>query len=261
MPGVTLRTTYIGIELLADTGKGRRSFSYVALDHDLKLLAVGEGSLNDVLAYAGGQAEAFVAINSPRQPNQGLMRKQEVRQQLVPPPKTTGWRNHRVAEYLMWQHNIHILPTSNQAEACPPWMQVGFDLFGQLEKTGFVPYPNEDNLRQTLEVHSHATFCALLGQAPFPRNSLEGRLQRQLVLYEQSIKVPDPMRFFEEVTTFKLLHGVLPLKDVVTPGGLDAYAAAFTAWSAATKPGEVTLLGAPEEGQIVVPVQVLKERY
>jgi len=259
--GVTLRTTYVGLELLADTGKGRRTFSYVSLDHDLKLLAVGEGSLNDVLAYAGGQAEAFVAVNSPRRPNQGLMRKEEVRQRLVPPPKAPSWRGHRVAEYLMRQHNIPILPTSNQAEACPPWMQAGFELFRQLDKMGFVPYPAEDSLRQSLEVYSHATFCALLGQAPFPRASLEGRLQRQLVLYEQGIKVPDPMRFFEEVTTFKLLHGVLPLKEIYSPGGLDAFAAAFTAWSAATKPGEVTLLGAPEEGQIVIPIQALKEHY
>ncbi len=261
MPGITLRTTYVGIELLADTGKGRRTFSYVSLDHDLKLLAVGEGSLNDVLAYAGSQSEVFVAINSPRRPNQGLMRKEEVRQRLVPLPKAPSWHDHRVAEYLVRQHNIPILPTSNQATACPPWMQAGFELFSQLEKLGFAPYPAEDSLRQSLEVHSHATFCALLAQAPFPRDSLEGRLQRQLVLFEQGIKLPDPMRFFEEVTTFKLLHGVLPLKEIYSSWGLDAAAAGFTAWKAANKPAEVTLLGAPEEGQIVIPVQTLKERY
>jgi hypothetical protein len=261
MSGVTLRITYVGIDLAADTNKDRRNFSYVALDHELKLLAIGAGSLNDVLAYVGGQSEVFVAVNSPRRPNQGLMRKEEVRQALVPQPKMPSWRNHRVAEYLLWQHNIHILPTPNPIDACPPGMQMGFELFCQLEAIGFAAYPAEDNLRQSLEVHSHATFCALLGQAPFGRDSLEGRLQRQLVLHQQGIKVPDPMLFFEEVTTFKLLHGVLPLKDISTPEELDAYAAAYTGWCAATKPGEVTLLGASEEGQIVVPIQTLKERY
>ncbi len=114
---------------------------------------------------------------------------------------------------------------------------------------------------QSLEVNAHAGYCALLGLAPFEKHSLEGRLQRQLVLYEKEIEVTDPLRFFEEVTRHKLLHGILPLDDIYSPVELDAMAAAYTAWLAANHPDQVTLVGDPGEGQIVLPVGELKLKY
>jgi hypothetical protein len=261
MVTVNSQGTYIGITVLAEAGRGRKRYNYASLDRDLKLLAIGEGDLDEVLAYASGQTETRVAINAPRRPNQGLMHREEVRQGLVPPPGSVSWYEYRVAEYQLRQYNIHILPTPNRTKSCSPWIQSGFDLFLHLEEMGFLPYPDPEALRQLLEVHCQAVFCALLELAPFPRECLEGRLQRQLILFERGVKISDPMDFFEEVTTFKLLRGLLPLKEIYTPGELDALASAYTAWMAATKPGEVTILGAAEEGQIVIPARVLKEKY
>ena len=91
--------------------------------------------------------------------------------------------------------------------------------------------------------------------------SLEGRLQRQLALHERRVAVYDPMRIFEEFTRFRLLSGILPLGDLHSPGELDALVAAYTAWLAAKQPGSVTLLGDPDEGQVILPVAELKGRY
>ena len=69
------------------------------------------------------------------------------------------------------------------------------------------------------------------------------------------------MRVFEEITRYRLLQGILPLDNLYSAGELDALVAAFTAWVAATSPEGVTVLGAPEEGQIVLPSAELQSRY
>jgi hypothetical protein len=140
-------------------------------------------------------------------------------------------------------------------------MRNGFTLHRRLEGLGYRVYPAENSQKVSLEVYPYACYTALLGQPPYPKIALEGRLQRQLVLYEQKINVPDPMRFFEEITRHRLLHGMLIEEGVYTPGALDALVAAFTAWKAILHPEQVTCLGHPEEGQVVLPVAELKSRY
>ena len=86
-------------------------------------------------------------------------------------------------------------------------------------------------------------------------------MQRQLALHDQKVRVSDPMDFFEEITRFRLLHGILPLNELHTAGELDALIAAYTAWKAATQPEGVLLLGDAEEGQVLLPVAELKAKY
>jgi predicted RNase H-like nuclease len=140
-------------------------------------------------------------------------------------------------------------------------MQMGFSLHRRLDGLGYHSFPAEESSRQCLEVYPHACFAVLLEVIPFPKYSLEGRLQRQLALHEKNLNVPDPMRIFEEITRHRLLKGILPVENLYSPGELDALVAAFTAWMAATRPDEITLLGDPAEGQIVLPVAGLKARY
>jgi hypothetical protein len=256
-----MHTTFIGIDLSASPGKRTRTFTGAALDKDLKLIAVWSGDRAAMLAYTAGQQEAVVAVNAPRCPNRGLMQQPEFRQKLDPPPDGGGWSKARAAEYLVGRHNIPIPATPGQAEEAPTWMQNGFDLFARLEGSGYRAYPAEGAPRQSLEVQTTATFTALLGQPPYGRDTLEGRMQRQLVLSDLGVKIYDPMDFFEEVTRHKLLHSLLPLDKIHTGQELDALAAAYTAWLAATKPGEVIRLGEPEEGEIVLPVKALKDSY
>ncbi len=250
-------TTFIGIDPTA----GQRPFSYVALDSSLHLLALGQGGMEEVLAFVAGQRQAYVAVCGPHQPNVGVMDRPEVRQALTPPPRPGRWTGFRLAEYQLRQHNISCPRTPARQAECPAWMRSGFSLYRRLEALGYCAYPANETSLVWLEVYPHACYCALLGLAPFPKYTLEGRIQRQLALHEQELHVPDPMRLFEEITRHRLLQGVLPLEDLYQPGELDALVGAYTAWLAATHPERISLLGHPEEGQMVLPVSELKHRY
>jgi hypothetical protein len=252
------RTSFIGIDPTA----GTRPFVYAALDHELKLLALSEGDMEEVMAFVAGQQEAFVAVNAPRQPNQGLMADPQLRRSLSPPPHAGRWTDSRVVEYQLWQHNIKVMPTPSKEEACPGWMQMGFQVYARLTRLGYSLYPMGEQQLQMMEVYPHASYCAWLDRVPLKKATLEGRLQRQLVLYELDLDVPDPIRFFfEEITRHRLLRGVLPLDRLYTPAELDALAGAYTAWMAANQNEEITLFGDPAEGQIVLPIATLAEEY
>lgn len=250
-------TTFLGIDPTA----GQRPFVYSALDGELHLLALGQGDIDEVLAFIAGQRQAYVAVSAPRSPNKGLMGQNEVRQELSPVPRPGRWTDFRVAEYQLRQHNISIPQTKSNEAECPNWMRMSFSLFHRLEELGYRPYSTAANDRQSLEVYPHACYAVLLGQNPFPKHSLEGRIQRQLAIFEQQINVPDPMRFFEEITRHRLLNGILPAEILYSAEELDALVAAYTAWKAAVHPDQITCLGMPDEGQIILPNSDLKSRY
>jgi hypothetical protein len=249
--------TFIGIDPTA----GQRPFTYTALDNDLHLLALGEGRMDDILAFAAGQRQAWVAVCAPRQPNQGVMKRIEIRRSLSPMPATGRWVDFRLADYLLRQHNISIPQTPARIEDCSNWMQMGFNLYRGLERLGYQSYLTPGADLQSLEVYPYAAYAILLEVLPFPKYTLEGRLQRQLALFERKVKLPDPMLVFEEITRFKLLKGILSLDQLFRAGELDALAGAYTAWLAANHPDQVSLLGDLQEGQIVLPAAELKAHY
>ncbi len=250
-------TAYLGI-IPAAPGY---PLTYAALDAEGELLALSAGDFHEVLAFAGGQQKAYVALVGPRQPAQGLFRDPEIRQSLSPPPRPGRWNQGRVAEYLLRVHNLRIHLTPTTVQACPGWMRTGFRLYQELLRLGYAAYPAQDAPRQVLETYPHAVFAVLLGRLPFPKNTLEGRIQRQLVLRAQGLPVPDPMRVFEEITRHRLLQGILPTDGLHTPHELDALAAAWTAYRAHRAPEEITRLGHPNEGEIVLPVAHLLPKY
>jgi len=249
--------TFIGVDPTA----GEKPMVYAAIDHERRLLALGGGSLDDVLAFAAGQRQAVLAVCAPRRPNLGLMREAEIRKDLNPPPAPGRWENSRLAEYLLRRHNIHIPLTPSEDRDCPNWMRQGFELFRRLLEIGYQLFPKPGAERWCLEVYPHAAFSVLLGITPFGKNTMEGRLQRQLILHEHNVEVPDPMRFFEEITRHRLLKGVLPRDILYTPGELDALVGAYTALHAASQPEKVLMIGDPEEGQVVIPAEEFKPHY
>lgn len=252
------KTTFIGIDPTA----GQKPFTYVALDGDLSILALGQGHADDILAFVGGQQSAIVAVNAPQQPNQGMMAAREVRQLLEPPPRSGRWNGFRVAEYELHTRGISIPRTPAREENCARWVQMGFALFRGIKKLGYQPFSPENTYSHIyLEVYPHGAFTALLERLPFPKQTLEGRIQRQLVLYLQKLKVSNPMQIFEEITRHRILQGILPLDGLYTPNELDALGAAYTAWLAANKPEHITLVGHLEEGQIALPTAALKTHY
>jgi len=249
------KNTFIGI----DPSGGRHPFTYAALDQDCQLMALAAGELEEVLAFLAGQQATLVAVNAPRCPNKGLVRK-ILEDQTLAPAHLRG-ADMRLAEYELRQRGIAISPTSSQPETCAAWMQTGFDFYHRLDAAGFKPYPSTNATHQWLETHPHAAYCALLGHLLLPKPTLEGRMQRQLLLYEQEIGLNDPMEFFEEITRHRLLKGVLPMEFIYSAEELDAIVAAFTAYMGANHPDQVILVGDKQEGQIVLPVSGLINTY
>jgi hypothetical protein len=249
--------SFIGIDPTA----GRNPFAYAALDSNLRLIALGKGSLDEVLAFTAGQQHATVAVCAPRRPSQGLMERSEVRDGLIPHPRPGRWISFRVVEYILRQHRISCYKTPPDEKLCPRWMQMGFLLYRRLEQMGYQPYPSEEQTLQWLEVYPHASYCTLLGHVPLPKHTLEGRLQRQLVLYKHKVGLADPMNFVKELTAHHLLQGSLPVDDLYTQGELDALVAAYTAWQATNHPDQTTSLGDASEGLLILPVKELKRRY
>jgi predicted RNase H-like nuclease len=126
---------------------------------------------------------------------------------------------------------------------------------------GYTIFPAEESALQVLEVYPYAAYTVLLGLLPFPKYSLEGRLQRQLALYELKVRLPDAMLYFEEITRHRLLKGILPAENLFSPGELDALVAAYTAWLVINHADQASILGDVDEGQIVLPAGELKSHY
>lgn len=257
-------TAFIGIDIPG----ARRPFTYAALDPELNLIALAYGDEDDVLAFVNGQDRAFVAINNPRSTNQGFMADEAFRDGLRPRPKPGRWDRWRVAEYALRQSRIKVQRTPHEVANAPVWMQKGFRLYQSLARSGYQPFNQHfvgeeaqanGDVRFTVECYPHAAFTALLERLPFAKNSLEGRIQRQLVMYVNEVEVPNPMQVFEEITRFRLLQGELLLDDLYEPTQLDALVAAYTAYMASR--GDITMLGDPREGQIAVPVRKMLQKY
>ena len=249
------KTTFIGI----DASGGRHPFTYAALDEDCQLVTLASGEVEDVITFLGDLQQAVVAINAPPCPNKGLVRRKMELEGLT--PGHLRGADMRLAERELRGHGILISPTPSRLDTCAAWMQAGFDLYSRMNEAGFKAYPAENAPLQWLETHPHAAFCVLLGQLPLPKPTLEGRLQRQLILHANDLGINDPMGFFEEITRHWLIKGRLPMEHIYSAEELDALVAALTAYLAYRKPGGVVGVGDKEEGQIILPVAGLKESY
>jgi hypothetical protein len=247
--------TYIGVNL---TGS---NFTYAALDSDLGLLALDGGNLDALLAFIGGQASAFVAINAPARPNLGRVRALLKAEDLGTGSSPLRGAEMRMAEYELRARGIKVAATPSHPDHCPAWMRTGFRLYEKLSEMGFENYPGKDAAHQVLETHPQAGFIVMAEGNLLPASTLEGRLQRQTILYGAGLGIRDPMTFFEEITRFKLKQGILPLEQIYDSKEQNALLAAYTAWLASEEPNNATSLGDEEEGKVYLPAPKLKSKY
>jgi predicted nuclease with RNAse H fold len=247
---------YIGI----DPTSGSNEFVYAVLDVHLNLVTMAEADMEEMLSFLVGQASAFVAINAPAGVNHGVV-KQRLAEKSSGPGRSVRGADIRLAEYELRVRGIAVAGTPAREEYCPSWMQVGFALHRKLSRIDFRPYRANDSSCQVLETHPFACFCVLAESIPLSQATLEGRLQRQLILNDKGLRIKDGMEFFEEITRFKLMRGILPEDVLYTPEQLDVLVAAYTAWLSANRPEEVIRVGDEDEGQMVLPANELKAKY
>lgn len=250
---------YIGIR----PTRNRKPFTLAALDSDMRLVSTSEAEIEEALAYIGGNSAAIVAVGAPRGPAQGLLTQRKRREELGLSPEGSTWSKWRVASYELRRRNIHMVSVATQQANAADWLQLGFRVFQRLSEMGYRHFQRgeEPRMRTMIEVQPQAAFSALLGRQPLPKDALEGRLQRQLVLYLEGLEIPNPMRSLEEVTRHHLLRGELPLDDLASADELDALVAAYTAYRVGRASDEVVQVGDPEEGLITLPTANLKTSY
>ena len=204
---------YIGIE----PGSSHKAGALVVLDDHQTIQAQGRGDLAGVLAFTAGVASAVVAVNAPAQ---------------------AGPVESDVLEPGVWSYQT------------PAALRRGQELHRRLAGMGYSAYPAPDSQRQILQAPAEAAYKSLLEQRPLEPHTLEGRLQRQLVLADCGVKVPDAMDFFEEITRWRLLRGLLPLEKIFSADELNALICAHVAWRAAHQPESLRWQG----GQIALPL-------
>jgi hypothetical protein len=251
---------FIGIDATA----GRRPMNLAVLGHDLRVLYQGVGTAAEVLALVLEHPAATVAVDAPQFLNAGVLRDPAQRKQLgLKSPR--GWEGYRVCEWELRRRGMGLYATPSAQSTAPAWMRAGFELYAALKLAGYVTYaPGNAEPRQVLEVHPHACYTVLLGRVPLLKSTLEGRLQRQLVLHRARLGgVADPLRALEELTPHALLAGQVDLPGLLDHDALDALVAAYTACLAARVPPAVTQVGHPADGEIVLPVPPggLREGY
>ena len=236
--------TFIGVHI----NRQAPHFTYIATDEDFSPLAIDNGDEENLLSYLSGQENSFLAINAPLQLNQGLLQ--------LPSHKsyTRGRKpNIRKVEYELQQYNIEMSHTADQISKCTPDVKFGIRLNEHLNDLGYKTFSSDQSSRMFLETPSNAAFWSLIEGQLIPEEGIIGRMQRQQILFDLELPVPNPMIFFEEITRHKLKIGKIPFKQVLPACELNAWICVYTAHKAWSEPDSLTSMGNSEEGSIYLP--------
>lgn len=123
------------------------------------------------------------------------------------------------------------------------------DFRSKIVHAGFKPSSRKSSTRQWLEANAQDCYRAIQ-PGLLPRRTLEGRIQRALILYEEGLQINDPMDYFEEITRHKLMQGILPGENIYSARQLDALIAAYVAWMAENRPENVLI-----KDNLILPAQ------
>jgi len=252
MPGDMV---FIGIDPTA----GVRHSTIAVIDERLKVLRLADLPLDAIFEIITGYGSAICAVDAPISHGKGLMADPEYRRRLGIEPGSKSYSNYRVCEYELRRRGINLYSTPVDPQRAKTWMQAGWKLYDRLRQAGYVEYP-QSGARRMFETFPHGGFAVLTGRKPYPKASVRGLLQRQLILFEEGIGVADPMLDLEEWTRHRIMTGQLTHESLLTHDQLDALMAAYTAFRTEKEPNEISRVGDPSEGQIVLPA-ALKDAY
>jgi predicted nuclease with RNAse H fold len=238
-----------------DLSTSRRGLTVALLTSRLDVRSLRLQSLEETIEELATRAEITVAVGGPLHPC-------AVNAEQVPPvgdaPRKSLARRTRAADGELSRRGIPVRRPPVRESDAPAWMRCGFDLARQLAARGFTEGKNAcAEPRVLLETHPAACASVLLGRLPYGRGSLEGRIQRQLVLLRERVGLPDPMDALEELTAHHILSGRMELKGIFEAGELDALLAALTAWRVHAHPESVAWLGDDADGWICLPGNLL----
>ncbi len=238
--------TYIGIDVQAI----QKPFFYYSLNESLEILACGHGRLGDVLAYLAGQSSALVAVNGPicLDRSDGLI----VQGGLFDAEHSHPGENHRTGDIILSTRGFPSVPNLHEGKKLNVWVERSLELTAGIRQLGYEEC-HAGQPRTYFETQSDAAYWLATGSVPYDSRSLEGRLQRQLLLYEFGFAVKDPMSFLEEFTRFRLRTSQIPMSQIMPAHELRALISAATAWLADRRPEAVDHMGEVRKGEIILP--------
>lgn len=243
---------FIGIDL----GASRGNFTLAILDARLRIQFCDVISPIEWQSTVADSQKIIAAVNAPLTLNHGYMADADYRSRLLPAPQRARYQEMRVCEYQLICAGLSPARTPKDVGRFSPKLQRAFKFASELGSLGFQFWPFPNSRYQMFETDADAIGCSLLGVKPFAQTSLEGRLQRQLLLQSKEVNVADAMEFFEEITRHRLLSGHLPDEMLLSASQLNALLAAFTAWVVANRPAEYTQIGEPDEGVLILPAKL-----
>ena len=248
------KSTFIGINIISNAPQ----FCMAAIDDNAKLIALSSGNLGDTLAYISGVKNAIVGINSPSNTNYGYVKKSKVIEDIKETNMKLSTYNMRICEYELFVKGYTPGFTPSSIKKCPKWVRNGFRLYKRCQELGYSISQIEINKKSLVEVNTETSFKKFANYQLLDKITFEGRLQRQLILYEMGMDIPDPMCYFEELTRYRLLNGNLPLEDIYQIEELNAICAAFSVYLLLQRNSLAEWIGEPDEGQIMVPPGKIK---
>ena len=160
-----------------------------------------------------------------------------------------------VSAILSEPHAVTVCVSANSSSRNAKFADMISIFYERLEQLSFRPYPTKNETRQWFKANADKSFATFLQKKLLSRRTLEGRLQRALILYDKGLQINDPMEFFEEITRYKLIQGILPLETLYTPKELDALVAGYVAWLTANRPGQMEIL----PGNMLLPKELIED--
>ncbi|NLF50169.1 MAG: hypothetical protein GX577_03450 [Leptolinea sp.] len=237
--------TYIGIDVQASV----KPFFYSAINADLEIIACGHVQLNDVEAYLSGHSSALVAVNGPvcgRSPQQ-----ESIQSGLFDEPLTNNrFICTRTGDRELAARGFHCVDFSGKI---PVWIKRSLDLSDRLRGLDYSLSGSESSHRAFFETHCDAGYWLSTGAVPYDFRTLEGRLQRQMILCEFGFSVQNPMIFLEEFTRYRLRTSQVPADQILAGYELRALFAAATALLFDLREEAVEVLGERGNGELVLP--------
>ncbi|WP_432666549.1 DUF429 domain-containing protein [Wukongibacter baidiensis] len=223
------------------------SFTIACIDSELNIKNIEDMTETRLFEYIKEADPKVIGIDAPYDLNKGYMDDPDYRSKLD--PKLKGHYNKKVGEYELSRRRISLYNTPKSLDdvtGWKSWMKVGMELYRKLGVIGY-EHLNESNIkdfkRGTIEVFPHGCFITLIGHIPTKKTTDEGLEERINLL---------------KSVGFRDLTGIIGSKQVKSDK-LDSIIAAYAALT--TYKGQSTFLGDIREGQIVVPITNLKDKY
>ena len=217
---------YIGVDVAA----GKRPFTLAEVNQAGELISLTQCALDEVMTITN-RPSVWIAVNALRTAEKvksgemrGVGREVKSKQLFFQPLPVD------LLKMSSYARNFHLL-------------------YAQLEQ---IPRIDDEKAR-VIKINAVACFKLLLGGQLLPGAGYEGRIQRQLALIRQGIRLKDPMAFYEEITRRRLLQGDLPDNLLYRPVQLNALIAACMAWLARQDPQRVAYIGDEADGWIAIP--------